>query len=53
MHPAQHYIQDHIDLYEHIDDPAYLAKEETFESWYEKPNRFARPLVSSGDQAAL
>jgi poly(3-hydroxyalkanoate) synthetase len=37
MHPDQHYIQDHIDLYEHIDDPAYLAKEETFESWYENP----------------
>ena len=37
MHPEQHYIQDHIDLYEHIDDPAYLAKEETFESWYENP----------------
>src|SRR5208337_2215998 len=29
--------QDHIDLYEHIDDPAYIAKEETFESWYENP----------------
>jgi len=25
MHPGQHYIQDHVDLYEHIDDPAYLA----------------------------
>ena len=37
MHPAQHYIEDQIDLYEHIDDPAYLAKEETFESWYENP----------------
>jgi poly(3-hydroxyalkanoate) synthetase len=37
MRPEQHYIQDHIDLYEHIDDPAYLAKEETFESWYENP----------------
>jgi polyhydroxyalkanoate depolymerase len=37
MHPEQHYIQEHIDLYEHIDDPAYLAKEETFESWYENP----------------
>jgi poly(3-hydroxyalkanoate) synthetase len=37
MHPAQHYIEDHIDLYEHIDDPAYLAKEETFNSWYENP----------------
>jgi polyhydroxyalkanoate depolymerase len=37
MHPEQHYIQDHVDLYEHIDDPAYVAKEETFESWYENP----------------
>jgi hypothetical protein len=35
MNPEQHYIQDHVDLYEHIDDPAYLKKEETFESWYE------------------
>jgi poly(3-hydroxyalkanoate) synthetase len=37
MHPAQHYIEDHIDLYEHIDDPVYIAKEETFKSWYENP----------------
>jgi poly(3-hydroxyalkanoate) synthetase len=37
MHPGQHYIEDHVDLYEHIDDPAYLAKEEAFESWYENP----------------
>jgi poly(3-hydroxyalkanoate) synthetase len=37
MHPEQHYIQDHVDLYEHIDDPVYLAKEETFASWYENP----------------
>ena len=37
MHPEQHYIQDHIDLYEHINDPIYLKKEETFESWYENP----------------
>ena len=37
MHPAQHYMQDQIDVYEHIDDPAWLAKEETFESWYESP----------------
>lgn len=37
MHPEQHYVQDHIDLYEHIDDPVYLKKEETFESWYENP----------------
>ncbi len=37
MHPEQHYMQDQIDLYEHIDDPAYLKKEETFDSWYENP----------------
>jgi len=37
MHPGEHYIQEHIDLYEHIDDPAYVAKEETFNSWYENP----------------
>jgi poly(3-hydroxybutyrate) depolymerase len=37
MHPMQHYIQEHIDLYEHIDDPVYLWKEEAFESWYENP----------------
>ena len=30
--------EEHIDLYEHIDDPDYLAKEEeTFESRYENP----------------
>lgn len=37
MHPRQHYIRDHIDLYEHIDDPKYLKKKEVFESWYENP----------------
>lgn len=37
MHPEQHYIEDHVDLYEHIDDPAYVAKEETFARWYENP----------------
>ena len=37
MNPEQHYIQEHVDLYEHIDDPAYLAKEETFYRWYENP----------------
>lgn len=37
MHPVQHYIKDQIDLYEHIDDPAYIEKEEVFNSWYEHP----------------
>jgi polyhydroxyalkanoate depolymerase len=35
MHPEQHYFTKHIDLYEHIDDPTYLAKQETFARWYE------------------
>jgi hypothetical protein len=37
MHPEQHYIKEHVDLYEHIDDPAYIEKEETFKSWDENP----------------
>jgi poly(3-hydroxybutyrate) depolymerase len=37
MHLEQHYFQNQIDLYERIDDPAYVAKEETFASWYENP----------------
>lgn len=37
MHPEQHYFQNQIDLYEHIEDPVYVAKEETFASWYENP----------------
>jgi len=37
MHPGEHYLKKYVDLYEHIDDPAYLAKEEAFEAWYENP----------------
>ena len=37
MHPEAHYFKNYISLYEHIDDPAFLSKEETFESWYENP----------------
>ncbi len=37
MHPAQHCMQDQIDVYEHIDDPGWLKMEETFDSWYENP----------------
>jgi len=32
MNPEQHCVEDHIDLYGHIDDPVYLRKEETFAS---------------------
>jgi polyhydroxyalkanoate depolymerase len=35
MHPDQHYVTKHIDLYEHIEDPAYVQKKETFEGWYQ------------------
>src|SRR5208337_3608381 len=37
MHPEQHYVAEHVELWEHIDDPAYKAKTETFEAWYEDP----------------
>jgi polyhydroxyalkanoate depolymerase len=37
MHPEQHYFGEYVDLYEHIDDPAYLRKEEAFANWYEHP----------------
>jgi poly(3-hydroxyalkanoate) synthetase len=37
MHPEQHYMQDQIDVYQHIDDPGWLTMEETFDSWYENP----------------
>ncbi|KWE64677.1 esterase [Burkholderia ubonensis] len=37
MHPDQHYLAEHVDLYEHIDDPDYLRKQEAFASWYESP----------------
>jgi len=37
LHPEEHYLRSHIDLYEHIDDPAYVRKAEIFESWYENP----------------
>ncbi|OMG71806.1 alpha/beta fold hydrolase [Burkholderia ubonensis] len=37
MHPDQHYLAEHVDLYAHIDDPDYLRKQEAFASWYESP----------------
>ncbi len=37
MHPGEHYVRKYVDLYEHIDDPAYVKKKEAFESWYENP----------------
>lgn len=37
MHPGQQYLGKFIDLYEHVEDPAYLKRTETFERWYENP----------------
>jgi poly(3-hydroxybutyrate) depolymerase len=37
MHPAEHYVTQHIELYEHLGDPDYVTKRETFERWYENP----------------
>jgi poly(3-hydroxyalkanoate) synthetase len=37
MHPEEHYIKEQIDLFVNIDDPAYLAKRETFARWHENP----------------
>lgn len=37
MNPTEHYVTEHIDLYEHMDDPVYLEKKEAFERWYENP----------------
>ncbi|HEB3531057.1 alpha/beta hydrolase [Burkholderia cenocepacia] len=37
MHPDQHYLAEHVDLYEHLDDPEYLRKREVFANWYESP----------------
>ena len=37
MHPGQQYLGKFIDLYEHVEDPEYLKRTETFERWYENP----------------
>lgn len=51
MHPHQQYAQKHIDIYEHIDDPAYLRKTERLESWYENtldlPGRWYLQVIES------
>lgn len=35
MHPEKQYVEKFADLYEHIDDPKYVKRFETFERWYE------------------
>lgn len=35
MHPEKQYFEKFVELYEHIDDPTYVARFEQFERWYE------------------
>jgi poly(3-hydroxyalkanoate) synthetase len=35
MHPEKQFMEKYVDLYEHIDDPAYVSRAENFERWYE------------------
>lgn len=37
MHPDEHYLRSHFELFEHAGDPGFLAKEEAFHRWYENP----------------
>lgn len=37
LRPEERYIKNHIELLEHIDESAYVAKEEAFTRWYENP----------------
>jgi len=37
MHPEQHYLAEYVDVLEHLDDPAYMKRRETFARWYENP----------------
>ncbi|WP_232372575.1 alpha/beta fold hydrolase [Acuticoccus mangrovi] len=37
MHPGEQYLGKFLDLYAHVEDPAYLKRTEAFESWYENP----------------
>ena len=35
MHPVQQYVEKFSELYEHVEDPSYVARFERFERWYE------------------
>ncbi|WP_374572038.1 alpha/beta fold hydrolase [Phenylobacterium sp.] len=35
MHPAKQYVEKFVDLYEHVEDPSYIERFNTFERWYE------------------
>jgi poly(3-hydroxybutyrate) depolymerase len=37
MHPEQNYFNKYVELYEHLDEPDFVKREETFYRWYENP----------------
>lgn len=37
MHPGKQYLGKYLDLFANVEDPSYLKRTETFESWYENP----------------
>ncbi len=37
MHPEVHYLKNFVDLYENVEDPAFLKKRDEFARWYEHP----------------
>ena len=53
MHPEKHYVAEALDLYQHMDDPAYKERVEVFDSLVRRSARPARALVSARDPRAL
>jgi poly(3-hydroxyalkanoate) synthetase len=37
LDPTKQYLQKYLELYENIDDAAYIRRSETFSRWYEDP----------------
>lgn len=50
MHPARQYYEKYVELYEHIEEPDYVARFESFERWYEYtidlPGRWYLQVIS-------
>jgi poly-beta-hydroxyalkanoate depolymerase len=38
MHPEEHYFKTYLDLYENVEDPAFIKKREEFERWKDGTN---------------
>jgi polyhydroxyalkanoate depolymerase len=37
MHPEKHYLTEDLDFYQHMEEPGFKERAETFASWYEDP----------------